>query len=1276
MGGVFAFGQPYFVRFGTEVLFEGSDNSGNIRGLWVTDGTSGGTSEISVAGAHPGGIFFNPPNFFVLGSEVLFEGFDAQSRQSLWVTDGTSAGTSELTIAGANQSTGLFVTAGPGFGRFGSEALFNGMGSDGRNDLWVTDGTAAGTSEISVAGSNLYAGLTPSGLTQFTQSLVRPVLSNVPASDSYTERAAPVALAPSLHVTDDNSATLTSATVAITGGTFANDGDALAVNTAGTSITAAYDSASETLTLTGTDTLADYQAVLQTITFANPNHNPTNFGSNSTRTLTWVVNDGAPSSQLSAPQTTTLSIASINDSPTLSNVAAGASFTEDGGAITLANALTVTDPDNLNLVGATVSVAGGKFTNDMDVLAATGTASITVSYNSTTETLTLTGTDTLVHYQAVLDAVTFSSGDNPTGYGSNPTRTVTWVLDDGAVSNRFSAAQTTTIALTGINDAPTLSNVPTTVSAINGRPTDLARFLSVSDPDNLTLAGATVAITGGAFAGDGDVLTANTSGTAITASYNVATETLSLSGTDTLAHYQSVLDSVALNSAVAGTNPTRTLTWVVNDGGGSNNLSAAATTTVTILPPQSARHVLFRAYDASGFSALWVTDGTSAGTSEISVSGANGSFGLNPSNLASVGSEVLFSGVNAANHQGLWATDGTSAGTFEISVPGHPNLFPSAITAFGSKALFNGGGLWVTDGTTAGTSEISVTGAGQFGLNPKNFAVFGSEALFAGESATDHNALWVTNGTSAGTSEISVAGAAWFGLSPSSLTPFGSEVLFAGYEAVANPSMPAPAGLWVTNGTSAGTSELSVAGASTSVGLFPAYLTVFGSKVLFAGEDASDHNGLWITDGTAAGTSEISVAGAYAGSGGLAPSNLVLFGNHVLFNGVDASGHHGLWVTDGTSAGTSELSVAGAGSSGVDPQDLTVFGNSVLFEGQDPSGHYNLWRTDGTSAGTSEIAVAGGSSSFGLAPSSLASLILTRPNNDFTADGVGDVLWRNTSGEVDTWLMNNGRMAGGTVVSLASSVWQFAGAGDLTGTGTSDVLWQNATTGEVDTWLINNGHISGGAAVGIASSAWQPLGTGDFNGDTVSDVLWRNTASGAVDTWIMTNGHVTGGAAVGSVSSAWQFAGIGDFDGDGSGDVLWHNAATGAVESWLITNGHVTGGGGVGTASSAWQSLGAGDFNNDGTSDVLWRNLNTGEVDTWLVNNGRMVGGAVLGSVSSAWQFAGIGDFTGTGTSDVLWRNLNTGEVDTWLITNDQLTGGAAIGTASSAWQPQVIHTG
>ena len=58
----------------------------------------------------------------------------------------------------------------------------------------------------------------------------------------------------------------------------------------------------------------------------------------------------------------------------------------------------------------------------------------------------------------------------------------------------------------------------------------LSGALTVADPDSLNLTNATVKITGGTFAGDGDVLAANVSGTSITASYNAGAETLTLTG--------------------------------------------------------------------------------------------------------------------------------------------------------------------------------------------------------------------------------------------------------------------------------------------------------------------------------------------------------------------------------------------------------------------------------------------------------------------------------------------------------------------------------------------------------------------------------------------------------------------------------------------------------------------------------------------------------------------------------------------------------------------------
>src|SRR5262249_200599 len=146
---------------------------------------------------------------------------------------------------------------------------------------------------------------------------------------------------------------------------------------------------------------------------------------------------------------------------------------------------------------------------------------ITFSYNAATETLTLTGSDTLAHYQTVLDKVTFASGSNPDDFGSQKTRTVTWVLNDGAAAT---TTQTTTVSITAINDRAVVTWVAASGTYVeNAAAVTLAATATASDVDSLTLANATVQIVGGAFAGDGDVLATSTTGTSITASYNSST---------------------------------------------------------------------------------------------------------------------------------------------------------------------------------------------------------------------------------------------------------------------------------------------------------------------------------------------------------------------------------------------------------------------------------------------------------------------------------------------------------------------------------------------------------------------------------------------------------------------------------------------------------------------------------------------------------------------------------------------------------------------------------
>ncbi len=243
--------------------------------------------------------------------------------------------------------------------------------------------------------------------------------------------------------------------------------------------------------------------MLDSVTFNTPAADPTNAGADPTRTISWVLNDGSGSNNLTTPQFTTVALLLGR----LVGPAATATYTEAGPTTTLSPSVALSDTNGTILMSATVALTGGTFANDGDLLTATPNGNITVSYNSTTETLTLTGSDTLADYQSVLDSVAFSSSsNNPTDYGSDPTRTVVWTVNDGAASHS-SASATTTLDITAVNNRPTLSNIATGAQFTEGNgPVVLSSSAAAERTRQPDLAGATVSITTGQFTGDGDQL--------------------------------------------------------------------------------------------------------------------------------------------------------------------------------------------------------------------------------------------------------------------------------------------------------------------------------------------------------------------------------------------------------------------------------------------------------------------------------------------------------------------------------------------------------------------------------------------------------------------------------------------------------------------------------------------------------------------------------------------------------------------------------------------------
>ena len=195
----------------------------------------------------------------------------------------------------------------------------------------------------------------------------------------------------------------------------------------------------------------------------------------------------------------------------------------------------MTDVDNANLVSATVQITGN-YVNGQDMLGFTNQNGISGSFNAATGTLTLTGSSSVANYQTALASVTyFNTSENPSGLA----RTVTIITNDGTAN---SIAKTDTINVTPVNDAPVVTAGHTLNYTENQVATAFDPALTVTDVDNANLASATVQITGNYVNGQ-DVL-GFTNQNGISGSFNAATGTLTLTGSSSVANYQTALASM------------------------------------------------------------------------------------------------------------------------------------------------------------------------------------------------------------------------------------------------------------------------------------------------------------------------------------------------------------------------------------------------------------------------------------------------------------------------------------------------------------------------------------------------------------------------------------------------------------------------------------------------------------------------------------------------------------------------------------------------------------
>jgi hypothetical protein len=142
---------------------------------------------------------------------------------------------------------------------------------------------------------------------------------------SFTEGQGPIALTPSLTLTDAESATLVLATVHILNLQDVGN-EILNVDTSGTSISASYNAQTGVLSLFGADSLANYQQVLRTLTYNDLAKAPEPLD----RDIAFTVNDGIAASPTSV---VSVSVTAVKSPPVLTN---SGPFSLPAGGMTVA----------------------------------------------------------------------------------------------------------------------------------------------------------------------------------------------------------------------------------------------------------------------------------------------------------------------------------------------------------------------------------------------------------------------------------------------------------------------------------------------------------------------------------------------------------------------------------------------------------------------------------------------------------------------------------------------------------------------------------------------------------------------------------------------------------------------------------------------------------------------------------------------------------------------------------------------------------------------------
>ena len=358
----------------------------------------------------------------------------------------------------------------------------------------------------------------------------------------------------------------------------------------------------------------------------------------------------------------------------------------------------------------------------------------------------------------------------------------------------------------------------------------------------------------------------------------------------------------------------------------------------------------FSARDSRNNPELWVTDGTKQGTNLVAEIGSNLGYnpegvtpfyGSSPDNFYEFNHKLYFSADDRINGKELWVTDGTTEGTSLVAdiCPGKDeppkynrdgkkpcSSFPKDLTTAGNKLYFTaddgqtGRELWVSDGTTEGTNLVAdLDRKSDRDSSPSNLTEFNDKLYFTANNGQKGRELWVTDGTTEGTNlvvDLNLKGDR--PLAPDNLTVLNDKLYFSADDGKTGRE------LWVSDGTTEGTSLV--------VDLYPSQdyfysfkntnpdnLIAWNNRLYFTAIDPENRWEqsipweLWSTNGTKQGTRRVSSFAIDNSNHNLTSTfdfdlvEFVEFDNKLYFSSRNGKTGKELWMSDGTTKGTQPI---------------------------------------------------------------------------------------------------------------------------------------------------------------------------------------------------------------------------------------------------------------------------------------------------------------------------------------------------------------------------------